>query len=239
MQHHIVYNENNDKKVSYEKSESVRKSTVKLPYVPGKSLEDSESVKSNLNGSDIRLTAERKISLTAEPEIKLTAEPKVKPIAEHGIGLTAKPEIKHAVTPRINFSLESAIIPTVEFILDSNDDVENSSSVKIDASVNPPRPAFQYSKAIETKKPKEKVKLNLTAALACKTFTPYEYSKKVSTRGFDGKAGPLRESVLYRDCQGYQTTTIQSCEGILDRLKNLDRKGREYSVCWRQNSIPC
>ncbi|OMJ14627.1 hypothetical protein AYI70_g7767, partial [Smittium culicis] len=78
--------ENSGKKFGYEKTESVRNCTVKLPYVPGKSWEDSESVKSNLTGSDIRLTTDPEISLTAEPEISLTAEPQ--------ISLTAEPEIK-------------------------------------------------------------------------------------------------------------------------------------------------
>ncbi|OMJ12706.1 hypothetical protein AYI70_g8950 [Smittium culicis] len=74
---------------------------------------------------------------------------------------------------------------SIELILDSDDEASSLSQKKNDegdienSSVKPPRPAFQYSKTIETKNPKEKVKLNLTAALACKTFTPYEYSKKV------------------------------------------------------------
>ncbi|OMJ28676.1 hypothetical protein AYI69_g1848 [Smittium culicis] len=197
-------NENCDKKFGFEKSDSVRNSTVKLPYVPGISWEDSEPVKSNLIEPEISLTADPEISLTADPEISLTAEPEIE--------LTLKP----------------VSIPPIELILDSDDeapslsqkksvgdDVENPSPVKSETlkddakkrpivlvkksdhqslgakrrhfdfkipkykKVKPPRPAFQYSKAIESKKPKEKVKLNLTAALACKTFTPYEYSKKV------------------------------------------------------------
>ncbi|OMJ11801.1 hypothetical protein AYI69_g9705 [Smittium culicis] len=220
--------DNSGKKFGYEKTESVRNCTVKLPYVPGKSWEDSESVKSNITGSDISLTAEPEIKLSAESEIRLTAEPEIKSTAEPEISLTAEPEIKSTADPIISPKTDLAKKPSIELILDSDDeasslsqkksvgdDVENPSPVKSESSkddakkrpivlvnksdqqsngakrrffdfkipkrkkVKPPRPAFQYSKAIESKKPKEKVKLNLTAALACKTFTPYEYSKKV------------------------------------------------------------
>ncbi|OMJ09578.1 hypothetical protein AYI70_g10847, partial [Smittium culicis] len=178
--------ENSGKKFGFEKSESVRNSTVKLPYVPGKSWEDSESVKSHLTGSDssliaepeIKLSTEPEISLNAEPEISLSAEPEIKLSTEPELKLTADPEIKPTVYPEISQKMDLPKNLSIELILDSDDEASSLSQKKNDegdienSSVKPPRPAFQYSKTIETKNPKEKVKLNLTAALACKTFTP-------------------------------------------------------------------
>ncbi|OMJ22052.1 hypothetical protein AYI69_g5558 [Smittium culicis] len=133
--------DNSGKKFGYEKTESVRNCTVKLPYVPGKSWEGSESVKSNITGSDISLTAESEISLTVEPEISLTVEPE--------ISLTAESEIKSTAVPIISPKTDLPKKPSIELILDSDDeasslsqkksvgdDVENPSPVKSDTSIS-------------------------------------------------------------------------------------------------------